>query len=796
MRPVLKSRGTGNEEINLSKIWDLFENSWYYVVVTLAISILACWLYLRYTKPLFMAVTTVRVEEDKSPGRGLGMLENFGFGPFRDNIQSEIQLLRSRSIVTVALSEMDISAAYYLVGTLVTAEMYKDDSPFIVSYDSTGKVAYNKMFSLFYLGGNKFKLVYTKRQESVEGQYYFGETINIDGFKFQVVKRETARYSLVPGIEYRWQAIKWKSLVGRALGGLKVEQSGYLVPILKVSQIDFVAKFASDFLNTLMKVYEKEDISRKQQAATQALDFIAEQLDTIKSSVNSAEQILQEFKQDKEFISVDLKVGFDMESMKRNAELQSHHVLKLMEINRLSTDIARGNRELSLPYSIEGQTDPILTSLISSYNGLVQEKLAALQSYTASHPKVKEMDSKLEELRFSISENIASIKNNTEQKIGFYKAELSKSRNNLQSIPQTQRIYQGLMREHKVKESILSTLLEKQAEAQIAKASIVSSVYILDRALTPRAPISPLAQKVYIIGCGLGVCLGLLLILLSGMLKNTVSYREEVENMSVTPIIGVVRRSNESLKQKYPLLKSVEHPKSSLSESIRAIRTNMQFINSEKEEGSKIVSITSTVSGEGKSFITINLGGIISLLNVKVVILDMDLRKPKLHFSFGHDNSAGVSTYLVNQNTLPEILTKTQYKNLDIITSGPIPPNPAELIQSNRMTELLDELRKQYDYILIDTPPIGLVTDGTTILKLSDIALYVIRADYSKKSFASNPDQLVEDHDIKNLYIVLNSVSAANRRYGGYGYKVYGSGYYSDDKPQEPWWKFWKKLRS
>jgi capsular exopolysaccharide synthesis family protein len=261
----------------------------------------------------------------------------------------------------------------------------------------------------------------------------------------------------------------------------------------------------------------------------------------------------------------------------------------------------------------------------------------------------------------------------------------------------------------------------------------------------------------------------------------------------VTPIIGVVRRSSESLKQKYPLLMSVEHPKSSLSESIRSIRTNMQFISPDKE--SKIVSITSTVSGEGKSFITINLAGIISLLNVRVVILDMDLRKPKLHFSFGQDNSAGLSTYLVGKNSLDEILKKTQYKSLDIITSGPIPPNPAELIQSQRMTDLLAELRTQYDYILIDTPPIGLVTDGASILKLSDIALYVIRADYSKKSFAQNPDQLVEDHNIRNLYIILNSVSAANRRYGGYGYKIYGSGYYSDDKKPSARWKFWQRLR-
>lgn len=791
---VLKSRGIGTEEINLSKVYDLFLKRWYYVLVTLAISVTLCWLYLRYTKPVFVAAATVRIEEEKGPGQGLGLMEAFGFSPMRDNIQSEIQFLRSRSIVQKALREMNITCSYYLVGTLITAEMYKDDTPFLVMYDTTAeKVAYNQMFSLFYQNGNKYKLSYTRGQLPVEAEYYFGETVNVNDFEFQVIKRETSRYELIPEIEYKWQPIRGEDLVGRIMGGLKVEQSGYLVPILKVSHTDQVAKFARDFINTLVVVYQQEDKSRKTEGATQALTFIKEQVENLRDSVKIVEDSLQLFQEAKEFINVDLKVGFEMESMKRNEELLNTQQVKLMEIKRLQQDIASGDMELSLPYSIEGQTDPILNSLISSYNGLVQERLAAQESYTASHPKVVELTKKQAELRSSIVENVNSIEVSTRQRIAYYERSMVSSKDSLKVIPQMQREYQSWMRDYEVKEKILSTLLEKQAEAQIAKASIVSSVYILDKALMPRSPISPLPEKVYIIGVGLGLCAGLLLILLSGMLKNTVSYREEIENASVTPIIGVVRRSNESIKQKYPLLLSVERPKSSLSESIRAIRTNMQFISPDKE--SKIVSITSTVSGEGKSFITINLAGIISLLNVKVVILDMDLRKPKLHFSFGQDNSAGLSTYLVGKNSLDDILKKTQYKNLDIITSGPIPPNPAELIQGKRMSQLLEELRETYDYVLIDTPPIGLVTDGATILKLSDIALYVIRADYSKKSFAQNPDQLVEDHNIKNLYIILNSVSAANRRYGGYGYKIYGSGYYSDDKKSVPWWQFWKKLR-
>ena len=185
----------------------------------------------------------------------------------------------------------------------------------------------------------------------------------------------------------------------------------------------------------------------------------------------------------------------------------------------------------------------------------------------------------------------------------------------------------------------------------------------------------------------------------------------------------------------------------------------------------------------------------LSLLDIKVVIIDMDLRKPKLHYSFGSDNSIGLSTYLVGKTDLDTTLRKTEYANLDIITSGPIPPNPSELTQSAQMFDLIDKLKTQYDYILIDTPPVGLVTDGTTMLMHADVALYVVRADYSKRVFVKNPDELAEERNIRNIYIVFNSVSTANRRYGGYGYKIYGQGYYSDDQPEPKWWEFWKHFK-
>lgn len=783
-------QNSGSEEINLGRIINLFRKRWYVLVVALVLALICCKLYLRYARPVYLASATIRIEEEANPTQGLGLLESLG--NYTSNIQSEIRMLRSRSMVERALKKMNITVEYFLVGTLITSEMHRSNAPFVVQYDTSGTVRYNRMFSLNYLTGNKYRLMLPEEDGTVEGIHYFGEKVNVDGFEFQILKRETPRYSLISGLEYRWQPVQWRSLLQRASEGLRVEQTGHLVPILKILCQDHVSKFTSEFINTLLDVYQEQDIEIRTKAANQQLEFIRSQVDTIKSSVESAENVLQQFKKNNQFFDIDQKLSFDMERIRGQETRVVELEVKLREIQRLESELSLENSLLTLPFSLEGQTDPILLSLVSSYNELVKDKLTALQSFQPSHPRVIEMEAKTKEFKSSIQENVSSIRNNTEAKLKFFKDELLESETNLLGIPETQRQYLSLIREYEVQERILSTLMEKQAEAQIARASIVSPVRVVDRALVPRTAVSPNDRNVYIVGSGLGVCFGILFVLLTGMLNTTLTYREEIENISMTPIIGVVRKSSKSLNQKFPHMLVTRSPKSSLAESIRAIRTNLQFISPDKK--TKVISITSTVSGEGKSFITVNLGGIISMLNLKVVIMDLDLRKPKLDKSFATDNTKGISTYLVGQSTLDDVLVETEYDNLSIITSGPIPPNPAELVQSPRMQQLLDELSERFDYILIDTPPIGLVTDGATLIKKSDIALYVIRSDYSKRSFAKLPDQLVDEHQIKNLYIVFNSVNAGGRRYGGYGYKVYSYGYYSDESVRHPWWKIWKHL--
>lgn len=790
-----KSNISGVEEISISKIADIFRKRWYLIPIFMVIAVAMAQIYIRYSKPIYRASGTVKVETYNNPMHNLGLFQELN--NFNSNVEAEIEIIKSRELVRRALERMDVKVSYYLVGTVLTAELYKK-SPFKVHLVDGSEPYYDLLFSLEAISENKFKLGWLEGEKERFKEYHFGEKVTMGKCEFRVVRlEETPRY-LVPGQIYKFNFNRIGSLVSRAMGSLNVEQMGFMVSIIKISSTDYVPGFAADLVNSLSRVYLEQDSSIKTRAASQAVDFIEDQLDTLELRVRRSESTLEQFKRSKRIID------FDQQGMKVMDKLGNFEkVIEELELQELLFDslIAQLDDTILVwdrfNFDLDDVSNQVLNDLTASFNSATKELEEAKRKLPSTSPKIQTLQSTVDRLRADIREAIKSKRSSNSKRIRYYERLIVGVQDSLGEVPAIQRQLVNLQREYKVNESVFNTLLEKRAESQIARASIVSAIRIIDKATEPKVAIAPIHTRVYTIGVGTGICVGVIIILMIGLLKTTITYKEEIESIAKTPLIGVVRRSPTSLNNKYPRLAVIENPKSALSESIRAIRTNLQFVLPDKK--SKMIAITSTVSGEGKSFITINLAGIISLLERRVVILDLDLRKPKLHFSFGVDNSKGLSTYLVGKSTQEEVLIETEYPNLDIITSGPIPPNPAELLQSERMKKLLENLQETYDYILVDTPPVGLVTDGMSLIRVSDITLYVVRADYSKRSYVLFPDQMVQDQQVKNLYMVLNSVHHAGGRYGRYGkYGKYGSygrsssGYYIDDVERRRWWKFWQ----
>ena len=321
-------------------------------------------------------------------------------------------------------------------------------------------------------------------------------------------------------------------------------------------------------------------------------------------------------------------------------------------------------------------------------------------------------------------------------------------------------------------------LRKSKMELEITRAGTVTNYVILSPASLPQGPIKPEKLLIYGVALSFSLVFSFVFLLVRYLLNNKITSLRELEKLIQVPILGAVPKYN---KEKIPLTKLVIKPssKSAISESLRTIRTNMEFLNGTKE--SHIITITSTISGEGKTFIAVNMGAIIAFSKQKVCIVDLDMRKPKVHLAFGDEAAVhGVSTLLIGKSSLDECIRHSQIDNLDYIPAGPNPPNPSELILHDEYKTLLKDLRKKYDMVILDTPPVGLVTDAVLSMKNSDIQIYVVRSDYSKRSFTKSIENLNRLNQFPNLTVIFNSLKSSNSGYGhGYGYG-YGYGYYED----------------
>jgi len=354
-------------------------------------------------------------------------------------------------------------------------------------------------------------------------------------------------------------------------------------------------------------------------------------------------------------------------------------------------------------------------------------------------------------------------------------------------LPENELEYGRLQRLFNINEKYYTLLLEKKTEYAISKAGFVSQNVILEKAETPSSPVSPNKRTTYIIYFLGAFLFSLSLVFIRYLSHNEINSLNEISkytNASIS-ILGIIPKFQQDIPVSQLLVD--KSPKSLIAEAFRSVRTNLQFISN--EPGSKIIALTSTISGEGKTFVAINLAGIIAFSGKKVVIIDLDMRKPKIHVGFNATNIIGMSTLLIGKDTIENAIQHSNLENLDFITAGPIPPNPSELIIGKKMDEIIAELKTTYDTIIIDNPPVGLVSDGIAMIQKADYPIYIFRADYSKRNFIQNVDRLFNEANIKRLSVILNGVDIERKNYGynyGYGYGYgYGQGYgYYEEGPK------------
>jgi capsular exopolysaccharide synthesis family protein len=769
-----------DDEIDLRLLFQEIRRNWHYFLFSIIFFSIGALLYIRFTLPVYEARTSVLVKDTKNTTKNIEDLFTGDLFGNTKNIATEIGILKSRSILDETIRDLNLEISYYSNSPLFKLPLYKNH-PFSIEPLRVTNGIYDEKFELTILDSSRFKLEADISNSYLKNYSYsaihrFGEDIRNSYFTFKISKEQIPEGSPLYD-DYVFVVNSMDKMISMYQESMKAEPLNKDATIIEITIQDQIRQRAKDFLNSLGKVYINRDVTNKSSVAALTLKFVDEQLAEISTTLQSTEQELQKFKEEKGTVNLSEEskaylervTTIDAERVKAEIELESLDYLY---------DYVNGNKSLTqlAPASI-GTPDPLLVELITQLKQLQNKKQSLQYGSSSQSPAILVIDEQISETKKALIENINNIRNRTRVTLQGINGQLLQYENNIRKIPNIERELIGIQRNFSVNENIYLYLLQKKAETGIAKATAISDNKVLDEASVNDKPVIPSTKAVLIITMMLAFFVPLIVLLLRGYLKNTISNREDVEKLTKIPIIGVVGHLTDGER-----LIVARKPKSSIAEAFRSIRANLMFFGLADQH--KIVMITSSVGGEGKSFTTLNLATVLSLQNHKVIIVGMDLRKPQLVQDLGISNDKGVSTFLIGKISLDDVICKTNIENLDIIPSGPVPPNPAELLAKKETKEMLESLKSRYDYIIIDTPPVGIVSDAMMLMNHADINVFILRENYSKKQYLKTINEYYTQGKVKNLCILLND-AGLNQHYGygyGYSYGYHGYGYYDEEK--------------
>ncbi|MEY4593715.1 MAG: hypothetical protein RIQ47_125 [Bacteroidota bacterium] len=768
------------DEIDFRQLALSMRSKWYYFLISVAVFGCIAIGYIKLTQPVFEAHTSVLIKDTKNSSKNIeDILSGDLFGNSK-SVATEIGILRSRSVLKAAADELGLGISYFNEDFLLRKPLY-NSAPFHVTKIALSDELKNASFKLEPKEPNRFLLTLDSDHSEAEDFSYsavhsFSDTISTPYFTL-LIEEATASDTKPLGSKYSFTLNSDAALYSYYSENLKTEALNKDATIIEITLRDEVKERAKDFLNALGRAYINQDVKDKSSVAGLTLKFVDEQLDEISKTLNSTEQALQQFKEQKGTVNLSEESKAYLERVTAVDADRARTELEIKSLDNLYNYVS-GNRNLEqLAPSSLGTPDPLLIELITQLKQLQTKRMALLSGSSEQSPVVRSIDLQIEETKNSLIENIKSLRNQASVNLSALTVQLAGYENSIRKIPNIERELLGIQRNFSVNENIYLYLLQKKAETNIAKATAVSDNKVLDVAEVNDVPVVPNKKGIALLALLLGITIPVIIITLQSYVKNTISNREDVEKMTKVPIIGVVGHHSSTERMVVS-----GKPKSAIAEAFRSIRANLMFFGLADQH--KTVLITSSVGGEGKSFTTLNLAAVLALQHYKVIVVGMDLRKPQLFQDLGINNDNGVSNFLIGQASLENVIHSTKIPGLDFIPAGPIPPNPAELLAKKEVRDMMDKLRTQYDYIIIDTPPVGIVSDALTLMNLADVTVFVVRENYSKKTYLKTINELHSSGKAGNMCLLLND-AGTHLRYGyGYGYGYQGYGYYDEDKRQ------------
>ena len=803
--------------INLKELLFVMLNHWHYFIICVVIAVLAFFAISKFSTPQYQAKATILIKNNENTLSQLSMLEN-SFGNTKSNFQNEIGQIQSYTMAKRTIKALDLYVNYYQQTNFQKKEIYKD-SPFIVELDLFKIQTVELPIKIQILSKDKFKISYDSKENCRQYDYgqdmlletktnvsakektlSFGQWYESDGMKFRVKTRDDIDFSRkYINVDYYF-VINDLDAITQDFNSTQIDLINKESTIINIAFKYPNQKKAIDYVNMLCKIYIDLTFEEKNYMNTSTIKFVDAQISNIADSLSRAEIKREEFQIKNNSIDLggDAKFLFDKANELETKRAEEYAKTQYYEYLAKYISLADMNDGVVAP-AVMGIEDPLLNNLVKELATRLTLKKSMALTTTPKNVQYQKINAEINSLKSQIEENIRSLKrvstlttNETNRQLNIFNTELNK-------LPSTQRNLINIERQFKFNDEIYTFLYQKRAEAEIARNSALPDHKIVDQARVA-IKVYPKTALNLMIAILLGLLAPALYIFIRFQMNNLIESKADIEKISKAPIIGYIPRIPENESKLVVFAK----PKSQITESFRSIRTNLKYIVG--KDKNQVILVSSAMPSEGKSIISMNLASVISLAGHKTVIVGYDLRKPKLHLFFNLKNNPGLSTYLIGKHTLDEIIQPTEFNNLDIIASGPIPPNPSELIDSEENSEFIKELKKRYDAIIFDTPPISLITDAVALTKESDINIIVVRGGQTNKNIFATTINDLEKRDKVKFNFIFNDISNSGSRYGyagygsygsygygGYGSYGYGYGYYDDEKPHNDKKKTQKK---
>ena len=768
-----------DDEINLREVFEKYSYHWKWFLLGLMLAISLAYTYLQYTQNEYQVSSTIFIDDEDSGGLAseLSAFEDLGVlsGGEKKSIINETGVLKSRTLIENVVKDLGINISYYDLGNVVNTELYGNEIPFKVNFFAKDSILFDLDTMFMITVQSKTKYILKNSDEESVNQVVFGKNINTNFGKINITPLDLKDIKIGETTIVKITPVK--AVAKNYRERIKIDPESKKSSLLILTLTDRVKQKAKDILDNLVLQYNNDAIEYKTLITENTDQFINDRIKDISVDLSSVDKGVEDFKTRNKLTDISTEAGLDLQS---NAELQQRIIelsSQMKMVEHIQTHI-RNNKETLIPANL-GIKDAATNENTSVYNRLLLERNRIIKGSSKLNPTVINLDAQLATLRQSVEQSLVNLRSSLNFSLSEARNQEYRISSKRKVAPKQEREFQDIKRKQQIIESLYLYLLQKREENAISLGIPVPNAKIIDKADGSNIPVSPKPMLVYLISSVLGLLIPFIIISIKSLLDNKVHTYDDVEAIVKAPIIGDIPKTNSKKK-----VIISDNDNSNIAESFRLLRTNVNFMLSGAKNEAKTIFVTSTLSSEGKTFISINLASTLALLDKKVLLIGADIRKPKLAAYLDIKPENGLTHFLMdNSLNVSDVIIHNKENKFDLIDSGEIPPNPSELLLNGRFEDVLSYGKEHYDYIIIDTAPVNLVTDTLLLGHHADLFVYVVRAEYLDKRLLKVPQMMYENKRLPNMTMLINDTDYEGKGYG------YGYGYGYGNNEQKPWYK-------